>query len=126
MKKYLLSITSLLFSALLIAQPSVTVLGEKVTITFPGSARITSNEGGIKVFEYSKDSIILYAAMSMDLSLMGLQAETIKNMGELAYINGKVCSIIIEWISQIEGTKVQGTKDILTEMRQDDFTIREE
>jgi hypothetical protein len=77
MKKYLLSITSLLFSALLIAQPSVTVLGEKVTITFPGSARITSNEGGIKVFEYSKDSI-----MSMDLSLMGLQAETIKNMGD--------------------------------------------
>ena len=82
MKKYLLSITSLLFSALLIAQPSVTVLGEKVTITFPGSARITSNEGGIKVFEYSKDSIILYAAMSMELSLMGLQAETIKNMGD--------------------------------------------
>jgi hypothetical protein len=82
MKKYLLSITSLLFSALLIAQPSVTVLGEKVTITFPGSAHITSNEGGIKVFEYSKDSIILYAAMSMDMSLMGLQAETIKNMGD--------------------------------------------
>ena len=82
MKKYLLSIISLLFSALLIAQPSVAVLGEKVNITFPGNARITSNEGGIKVFEYSKDSIIIYAAMSMDVSLLGLQAETIKNMGD--------------------------------------------
>ena len=82
MKKYLLSITSLLFSAHIIAQPSVTVLGEKVKITFPGNASITSNEGGIKVFEYSKDSITIYAAMSMDVSIMGLQAETIKNMGD--------------------------------------------
>ena len=82
MKKYLLSITFLLFSALIIAQPSVTVLGEKVKITFPGNASITSNDGGIKVFEYSKDSIIIYAAMSMDVSLLGLQAETIKNMGD--------------------------------------------
>ncbi|MBI1692509.1 MAG: hypothetical protein FYV88_2320 [Bacteroidetes bacterium] len=58
------------------------MLGEKVKITFPGNASITSNEGGIKVFEYSKDSITIYAAMSMDVSLLGLQAETIKNMGD--------------------------------------------
>jgi hypothetical protein len=63
---------------------------------------------------------------SLSVLYESTKRKTVKNMGELAYINGKVCSIIIDWISQIEGTKVQGTKDIFSEMRRDDFMKREE
>jgi hypothetical protein len=82
MKKYLLSVTCLLFSAILIAQPSATVIGEKVKVTFPGTADSTTNPMGAKIYRYTKDSTINYGALVLDLAPMGLQAEMVSSMGD--------------------------------------------
>jgi hypothetical protein len=82
MKKILLSFTCLLFSAILIAQPSATLIGEKVKVTFPGSVDSTTNPMGAKIFRCTKDSTLNYGALAFDLAPMGLQAEMISSMGD--------------------------------------------
>ncbi|MFN5427061.1 MAG: hypothetical protein ACK5BO_03415 [Bacteroidota bacterium] len=83
MKKYLLSLSCLLIAGMLIAQPSTTVIGEKIKVTFPGPVDSTSNPMGAKIIRSaSKDSTLLYAALSLDLAPMGLQAEMVSSMGD--------------------------------------------
>jgi hypothetical protein len=83
MKKYFLSVACLLFATLLIAQPSTTIIGEKMKVTFPGPIDSTTNPMGAKVYRYvSKDSSIAYGSLSVDLSPMGLQPEMISSMGD--------------------------------------------
>lgn len=70
--KNILLLFCLIAAAPLMAQPAVITLGNKVQVTFPGTTKITSDVEGIKVFQYSKDSIVIYGALAMDRSLMGI------------------------------------------------------
>jgi hypothetical protein len=83
MKKYLLAISCLLITGILIAQPSTTVIGEKIKVTFPGPVDSTSNPMGAKIIRCaSKDSTLFYAVLTLDLAPMGLQAEMVSSMGD--------------------------------------------
>ncbi len=39
---------------------------------------------------------------SLSMMYEGSKSKTVKSLGEKALVNGKVCKIIIEWISEIE------------------------
>lgn len=58
---------------------------------------------------------------SLSLLYDGIKDKTIQNLGENALINGKVCSIIINWISEIEsdGETLETNQLQLKEMKHD-------
>jgi hypothetical protein len=49
------------------------------------------------------------------------KSKTIKSLGEKAFVNGKVCKIIIEWISEIEadGETLEENQIALKDMKHD-------
>ena len=62
---------------------------------------------------------------SLSVLIEGMKYPTIKKIGEKSYVNGKVCSIIIQWMTEIEGTTIPNNRNFMDEMRKEDFLVRD-
>ena len=58
---------------------------------------------------------------SLSVMYEGSKSKTIKSLGEKAFVNGKVCKIIIEWISEVEaeGQTLEENQVALKDMKHD-------
>jgi hypothetical protein len=58
---------------------------------------------------------------SLSIMYDGAKSKTIKSLGEKAFINGKVCKIIIDWISEVEadGQTLEANQIALKELKND-------
>lgn len=63
---------------------------------------------------------------SLSVLYEGMKYPTQKKIGEKAYINGKVVSIIIEWMSEIEGTTTEYNRNFMEGAREEDFLHRDD